>query len=391
MTKLKLLKKLSMASILLVGVVVISGCKDIISNVSVSKANPIISGDSVVIGAQCNSTCANVYWRGWSSDLGSFAINPDSCVDITGGNSKILFSFKPKSEIGASRLYINCENKFLPNDYNQVGINFYVVDVQIALTSSAESLNYESSTTLMATIPTVLDKNLEIGVSSIESNVFSYPSGSTCVIPLGQTSCTIPVKVIANSPQTAVLNASALNYAAGSVSIAISPPPLAQTPNMFLTAMPYDITQMINAGGADSLCNTDSNKLTGYTYKAFLATATTDIWVNAGMKPNTTYYRTDLTTPVLTTDALGEPPTANWTNNVDSVSFGQQYWSGQVNSSTGSNTNPSTCNSWTDTSAGSSTAIMGIDDNNMADEWNGVGSPGRIVCSGQSLLMCVSQ
>lgn len=79
---------------------------------------------------------------------------------------------------------------------------------------------------------------------------------------------------------------------------------------IFLTAVTYT-GNLGGVSGADSLCNSDSNKPNASTYKAFVYNQFT-------LAPNQTYYRTDGTTLIATTDASGNMP-ATLTNSISTV------------------------------------------------------------------------
>ena len=66
------------------------------------------------------------------------------------------------------------------------------------------------------------------------------------------------------------------------------------------------------------------------------------------MQPNTTYYQTDLQTPIVTIPGSGIPP-ANWTNTIIPIVNGQNitYWTGQGSQTDAYASNNNTCSDWT--------------------------------------------
>lgn len=98
---------------------------------------------------------------------------------------------------------------------------------------------------------------------------------------------------------------------------------------------------------ADSICNNDSNKPAGSTlYKAVLSSSTR-VSTNGALKANTSYYRTDGTTLIGSTNSYGSL-SFPFSNSVSTSSF--TVWTG-MNTSYGS-IGP-TCSNWTTNSNGS--------------------------------------
>lgn len=123
--------------------------------------------------------------------------------------------------------------------------------------------------------------------------------------------------------------------------------------------------------GADSRCNSDANRpSTTATYKALLADNAVRIScttaycaggaaenVDWSLKPNTTYYRADGTTPILTTNAAGIatfPLTNSFTGTAD------EYWTGLRGAGTEwVASSMRRCNQWTNNTLGA-TGATGI-------------------------------
>lgn len=133
---------------------------------------------------------------------------------------------------------------------------------------------------------------------------------------------------------------------------------------IFLSATTHD-GNFATIAAADSICNNDANRpATTSTYKAFLVDgtnrnactstncATNGILENVDwvLQPNTTYYRSNGTTPIFTTNAAAIA-TFNFTNSFTGTAA--VYWTGMrgtPNTWQGSTANR--CNFWTDGSAG---------------------------------------
>ena len=121
--------------------------------------------------------------------------------------------------------------------------------------------------------------------------------------------------------------------------------------------------------GADNLCNTDSNRPdTTKTYKAVLAGSTTN-----PLKASTSYYRTDGTTLIGTTDSSSLLP-STLTNSVTTTSV--NWWSGY-------STN---CSTWS-SSSGSLTGTIGVSNNTTSTYF----SSGSGICSSSYYLPCAEQ
>ncbi len=136
-------------------------------------------------------------------------------------------------------------------------------------------------------------------------------------------------------------------------------------PILFVTAASHN-GNFGGISGADNVCMTDANKPSGGTYKAFLvdgtnrrACATGNCTVAAGnnidwvLAPNKTYYRSDGTTPILTTNGAGIFVFGTLTNSF--LTSGTNYWTGLFTSWITS----AACTAWT-SSSGASIGRVGV-------------------------------
>ena len=109
-----------------------------------------------------------------------------------------------------------------------------------------------------------------------------------------------------------------------------------KTPHIFVTALTYN-GNLDGVSGANAKCNADSNKLSGYTYKALLITSSvlpgTADWM---ILPNTAYYNsTNLNQIIATSNESGIFNTSNGNLNSPISTLSNSVWTGITPSGTG--------------------------------------------------------
>lgn len=380
---------LSGLSCILIGsVVALAGCGGKFSKVDVVPQQMVPKGESVVLSATCERVASNCTSMPIKLYVGNKAsgttITPQSCSD-NGGTSIYTVTFEfPVQE---SNMTLTCGETL----YGVTGLTS-----NQTLSVEPMTIAFGQTFSVTATANKKVESATTVEFSASESSALAAINSKRCSIESGNNFCS--VLVTANTGAIAesdIVTAIAAGYVNGAATIIVlptpvpsptpSPTPSCAKPNMFLTAA------WVTPGGgltaANNACNADTNVVSGCTYKAFLATSSStvgniDAWTNSGMKGSTIYYRTDLTTPILTTLASGAPP-AQWTNNVD-LSDGEPFWSGQGSASQ--------CSNWTVGTA-SSSGLVGVDNSStVQNDWNASGSnTSSEPCNSSMALLCVSQ
>jgi hypothetical protein len=154
-----------------------------------------------------------------------------------------------------------------------------------------------------------------------------------------------------------------------------------QNKRIFVTTSSYT-GNLGGIAGADQKCMSDANKPAGScAWKALIigdARSITRDWV---LKPNTTYYRLDGTTPLGATDGGGKLLTPLY-NSI--IAINSTTWTG-LNTDWSSDTN--TCTNWTSAVNSLHSVYLGVTDRTDT----GVISAAQGNCDGVHSLYCVEQ
>lgn len=235
----------------------------------------------------------------------------------------------------------------------------------------------------------VLQNNSGDNLTLTSNGSFTFSTPLSSDAPYDVTILTQPSR-----QNCSVTNGSGTVSSANVTSVAVAC--VTTNPIFYVTALAHT-GDLGGISGADTICMTDTNKPAAGTYKAFLvdgtnrrACATGNCTVATGnnidwvLAPATTYYRSDGTTPILTTNDAGISIFGTLTNSF--LTDGTDYWTGLNSNWT---TYFITCSDWTSSSGGDSSSGGTGDaiDSDAIDNFSG-GCDAPLL---DTFLICVEQ
>lgn len=343
-----------------------------------------------------------------------------------------------EGKIDISSLLFTPDNWNIPQSVTVSGVNDFIADGNISYsiiigTTTSSDLNYNGIDPTDVSLVNTDNDSTGITVSSVSGNTSESGTTATFTIVLNSSPTSLVGITVSSSnsaegtvtptgisfstanwniPQTITITGVNDSVADGDITYSIITNPATSSDPLYNGINPTDLTltnidvgekrtfvssaaSIGNLGGiagADAVCNSDAAKpsITPNIYKAMIVDGTTrkaSTTTNAGdgqidwvLLPSTSYFRTNGTTQIMTTNANGIFPFGTLTNSFETAAI--PYWTGL---NTNWTTSANTCSNWS-SMAGNGQVGQATPTTNASI--SGASSP----CNGAvPFLLCVQQ